>query len=28
MYVKRFKCEFVSSVQQLSIKCHENNCKD
>jgi len=24
----RFKCDFVSSIQQISIKCHENNCKD
>jgi len=24
MHVKRFKCEFVSSIQQISIKCHEN----
>jgi len=27
MYVKRFKCDFVSSIQQISIKCHENKCK-
>jgi len=28
VHVKRFKREFVSSIQQTSIKCHENNCKD
>jgi len=28
MRVKRFKCEFVSSVQHISIKCHENKCKN
>jgi len=24
MHVKRFKCEFVSSIQQIPIKYHEN----
>jgi len=28
MHVKRFECEFASSVQQMSIKHHENKCKD
>jgi len=28
MHVKRFKCEFVSSVQHISTKCQENQCKD
>ena len=23
-----FKCDFLSSVQQISAKCHENKCKD
>jgi len=22
------KCDFLSSVQQISAKCHENKCKD
>jgi len=28
MHVTRFKCEFVSPIQQISIKYHENKCKD
>jgi len=28
MHVKRFKCELVSSIQLIPIKCHENKCKD
>ena len=24
----RFKCDFLSSIQQMSAKCHENKCKD
>jgi len=29
MHVKRFKCEFVSSVvRKIFIKYHENKCKD
>jgi len=28
MHVKRFKCEFVSSMQQIFFKYHENKCKD
>ena len=28
MHVKRFKCDFLSSIQQISAKCHENKCKD
>jgi len=27
MHVKRFKCD-LSSVQQISAKCHKNKCKD
>jgi len=23
-----FKCDFLSSVQEISAKCHENKCKD
>ena len=23
-----FKCDFLSSIQQLSVKCHKNKCKD
>jgi len=30
MHVKRtcFKCDFLSSIQHISVKCHENKCKD
>jgi len=28
MHVKRFKCEFVSSIRQISVKYHENKCKE
>jgi len=24
----RFKCDFSSSIQQMTAKCHENKCKD
>jgi len=24
----RFKCDFLSFIQQMSAKCHENKCKD
>jgi len=23
-----FKCYFLSSIQQISVRCHENVCKD
>jgi len=27
MHIKtRFKCDFLSSIQQMSAKCHENKC--
>jgi len=28
VHVQRFKYDFLSCIQQISIKCHENNCKD
>jgi len=28
MHVKRLKCDFLSHMQQISVKCHENKCKD
>jgi len=27
MHVKRIKCNFLSPMQQISVKCHENKCK-
>jgi len=23
-----FQCDFLSSIQHISVKCHENKCKD
>jgi len=28
MHVKRLKCDFLSLMQQISVKSHENKCKD
>ena len=28
MHVKRLKCDFLSPMQQISVKCHDNKCKD
>ena len=28
MHVKRLMCDFLSPMQQISVKCHENKCKD
>jgi len=28
MHVKLLMCEFLSPMQQISVKCHENKCKD
>jgi len=27
LHAKRFKCDFLSPIQQISVKCHENKCK-
>jgi len=27
VHVKRLKCDFLSPMQQISVKCHENKCK-